>query len=247
MSNKPGNKFAHLLSSKGLYIAVTASLLLIAAAVWIAYSTVADKLGADLDNANNSSAVEEGQVNAGKDNIAKETTAEEAVTTRSESAKDAEADAEDVAKETPDSELKNIRQPVIRPHSGEVINVFSNGELVKSKTLNVWKTHDGVDFAGALGDHVKCMTAGTVTQIFEDPMWGVCVVVDHGGGICSHYCGLNKVVTVNVGDSVSAGTVIGAIGDTADCELSENSHLHFAVSKDGEWIDPLNNSQLAAQ
>jgi murein DD-endopeptidase MepM/ murein hydrolase activator NlpD len=29
------------------------------------------------------------------------------------------------------------------------------------------------------------------------------------------------------------------VGDTAECEAAELSHLHFALKKNGSWIDPI--------
>ncbi len=130
-------------------------------------------------------------------------------------------------------------QVMVRPLNGEVINNFSGGELVKSKTLNVWKTHDGVDIAGALDEKVKSMTSGTVTKVYEDQMLGACVIIDHGNGLEGYYCNLSKDIPISEGQKVSAGTIIGMVGDTAESEISEPSHLHFAVKKNGEWIDPI--------
>lgn len=128
-------------------------------------------------------------------------------------------------------------QPMVRPVNGEIIGSFSNGELVKSTTLNVWKTHDGVDIRADAGATVKSMSIGTVTEVRDDPMWGVCVVIDHGNGMEGHYYGLDKTVSVKAGDTVSAGSVIGAVG-SAEAEIAEPSHLHFGVKQNGSWIDP---------
>jgi murein DD-endopeptidase MepM/ murein hydrolase activator NlpD len=126
----------------------------------------------------------------------------------------------------------------VRPVNGEIINGFSGGELVKSKTLNVWKTHDGIDISAAAGDNVKSMTSGTVSEVYVDQLMGVTVVIDHGNGLIGYYCNLNSDVPVAEGDKVSAGTVIGTIGSTADSEVSEDPHLHFALKKNNAWIDP---------
>jgi murein DD-endopeptidase MepM/ murein hydrolase activator NlpD len=129
--------------------------------------------------------------------------------------------------------------PFMMPVEGEVTQQFSDGELVKSRTLGVWKTHDGIDISAPLGTEVKAMTSGTVSEVFSDPLWGVCVTIDHGNGITGCYFGLDKNVTVLVGQEVSAGDVIGAVGNTAEIEIAEGPHLHFGVKKNGEWIDPL--------
>lgn len=131
-------------------------------------------------------------------------------------------------------------QPNVMPVNGEIINPFSNGELVKSQTLNVWKTHDGVDIAADVGTQVKSMNRGEVTEVREDALWGYTVTIDHGDGIVGYYYNLSSAVTVEEGDSVESGQIIGAVGDTAQIEAAEPSHLHFGLKRNGEWIDPIN-------
>ena len=86
------------------------------------------------------------------------------------------------AKETP----KQTEQPkplsFALPLEGEVLQPFSNHELVKSVTLNEWRTHDGVDLKAAADTPVKAIADGTVEEISEDPMWGITVTVSHREG-----------------------------------------------------------------
>lgn len=127
---------------------------------------------------------------------------------------------------------------VVRPVSGEIVSPFSEGELVKSRTLNVWKTHDGIDIRADLGTAVRSVTSGTVMKVERDPMMGVTVVIDHGRGYEGYYCNLADETKVSEGDTVSAGTDIGTVGSTADAEISEEPHLHFGLKKNGSWTDP---------
>ena len=137
----------------------------------------------------------------------------------------------------PDVDIQT--QPNVMPVNGEILEPFSNGELVKSETLGYWKTHDGVDIKADLGEPVKAMNKGTVTKIWDDPLWGNCMTIDHGNGIVGHYYNLSKEMSVKEGDEVNAGEVIGAVGDTAQAEVAELSHLHFGLKKNGQWIDPI--------
>jgi murein DD-endopeptidase MepM/ murein hydrolase activator NlpD len=82
------------------------------------------------------------------------------------------------------------------------------------------------------------MTSGTVTDVYIDPSLGVTVVIDHGSNIIGYYSNLAADVPVTSGDNVSAGSVIGVAGNTADSEISEAPHIHFALRKNGVWIDP---------
>lgn len=135
--------------------------------------------------------------------------------------------------------LSQKTQPNVMPVNGEILNPFSNGELVKSETLGIWKTHDGVDISAETGTPVKAMNKGEVTEVKNDALWGYSVTIDHGSGIMGYYCNLSSAVAVKEGDEVQAGQVIGAVGDTAEIESAMSSHLHFGIRKNGEWIDPV--------
>ncbi len=125
------------------------------------------------------------------------------------------------------------------PVTGEIVNPFSNGELVKSKTLKEWRTHDGIDIKAAEGTPVKSANDGKVTDIREDPKWGVTLEVEYPGGITAFYCGLGSDVKVKKGQEVKMGDVLGTVGNSSIIESGEEPHLHFGMKKDGEWIDPM--------
>ncbi len=224
------------ISSKSLIITSGICVAVAAIAGFYTFNKASDQLNAEIIGKNKTTLSAEADVtapvNVEQTNIAKTevTTVAETENAESAIAPDAEI-AEEAAAVT--------SQVMVRPLNGEVINAFSDGELVKSKTLNVWKTHDGVDIAGALDEKVKSMMGGTVTKVYEDQLMGASVIIDHGNGIEGYYCNLSKDIPIAEGQTVSAGTVIGMVGDTAESEISEPSHLHFAVKKNGKWIDPI--------
>lgn len=127
----------------------------------------------------------------------------------------------------------------IMPADGEIANPFSNGELVKSTTLGVWKTHDGCDIRCDVGTDVRSMSEGMVKEITDDPLWGVYVVVEQSNGLEVHYCGLTKELNVKAGQQINQGEIIGKTGDTCQVEILEEPHLHLGVKQGGEWIDPM--------
>ena len=65
------------------------------------------------------------------------------------------------------------------------------------------------------------------------------VIIDHTGGLKSVYSNLAEMPTVAVGDSVVAGEIIGSVGTTALAETNAGTHLHFAMTLDGQSVDPL--------
>ncbi len=127
----------------------------------------------------------------------------------------------------------------IMPVEGEVSHPFSNGELVKSETLGVWKTHDGCDILCDVGTEVKSMSEGVVKMIDSSTIWGVCVTIEQTNGLEVQYCGLAKELNVKAGTMVKQGEIIGKTGDTNEAEMLQEPHLHLGVKQNGNWIDPM--------
>ena len=127
---------------------------------------------------------------------------------------------------------------IVDPLVGETVAAFSMDALQYSPTMGDWRTHDGVDIAADPGTQVCAASSGTVLDVRDDEWMGTTVVISHDGGYDTVYANLQSTPTVEVGDYVTAGQVIGSVGKTALGESAEPPHLHFAVTKDGEYVDP---------
>ncbi len=138
-----------------------------------------------------------------------------------------------------------VEHPLM-PVAGKVVAEFSDGELVKSSTTGIWQTHNGVDFAAAVGDAVVAVADGTVTAIERDALWGVCVTLLHNDGVTSRYCGLNEGLSVTAGQIVERGEELGAVGTSNESESAMESHLHFEMRSNDAYIDPMTWLQSAA-
>ena len=126
----------------------------------------------------------------------------------------------------------------IWPVNGEIVSPYSMDMPVFNRTMQDWRTHDGVDIAADIGENVRAAAAGTVKAVYEDERMGMTVVLDHGGGVESLYANLAGVPAVKVSEQVSVGQILGAVGDTALYETAETSHLHFSMTRDGLSADP---------
>lgn len=126
----------------------------------------------------------------------------------------------------------------VSPLEGEILAAFSMDRLVYNETLEDWRTHDGVDIAAAVGDTVLAARSGTVYAVNNDPLMGTTVVIDHADGCRTTYANLQTNPDVSEGDKVSAGQIIGAVGETAAAEAAQGPHLHFSASKNGTPMDP---------
>ncbi len=129
----------------------------------------------------------------------------------------------------------------VAPCTGSVVRNHDLTTFVFSDTLGEYRVHRGIDISAALGDAVVAVCDGVVTEIRSDPMMGKTVVIDHGDGIVSIYQNLNETLAegLSEGSKVSAGDVIGAVGETALMELADEPHLHFEMTDAGESVDPL--------
>jgi murein DD-endopeptidase MepM/ murein hydrolase activator NlpD len=96
--------------------------------------------------------------------------------------------------------------------------------------------HDGLDIAAPLGTAVGAIAAGRVTIAGRVSDGAVVVEIEHTPGVLSRYGHLEKDLTARVGESVSAGELIGSVGLTGN---TTGPHLHFEIYASGEPLDPL--------
>lgn len=124
------------------------------------------------------------------------------------------------------------------PMEGGTDKPYSGGEMVPSKTMGDWRTHNGVDFKGSVGDPVKAINNGIVKAVYDDVLWGTVVEIDHGKGMLAKYCGFGKGSTVSVGDKVKINDKVGNLGEIP-IEKAEGAHLHLEIYENGKLVDPM--------
>lgn len=135
----------------------------------------------------------------------------------------------------PVAETPPAKQFVL-PVTGKIFYAFSGDELVYNRTLDDWRTHNGIDISAAPNDRVKAGADGTVKQIYDDGMLGTVVEIQHNG-FTARYCGLNPSTYVKAGDTVTQNQTIGTVGEIS-MEVAEESHIHLEIIKDGKNINP---------
>ncbi len=96
--------------------------------------------------------------------------------------------------------------------------------------------HDGIDIAAPLGTPVRAIAAGRVTIAGRLSDGAVVVEIEHSPVVLSRYGHLEPGPVVRVGESVSAGELVGSIGLTGN---TTGPHLHFEIYASGEPVDPL--------
>lgn len=95
--------------------------------------------------------------------------------------------------------------------------------------------HTGIDIESPRKTPFVAAQTGTVVFANWFAGYGKAIIIDHGGGYTTLYGHLD-VISVNVGDVVKKGEVIGQTGNTG---YSTGPHLHFEVRMNGEYVDPM--------
>ena len=124
----------------------------------------------------------------------------------------------------------------ILPVNGKIFAAFSGDELVYNKTMDDWRTHNGIDIRANKDTAVKAASNGTVTNVYADGMLGNVVEID-SGDYTVRYCGLGDNLLCEKGKTVKQGDTIGVVGEIP-LETSEDSHLHLEIIKNGTTVNP---------
>lgn len=126
----------------------------------------------------------------------------------------------------------------VKPTDGEIICEFAKDNLIYSETLKEWVTHTAIDIKADKTSVIKASADGIVKSIVNDPRYGLTVVIEHDDGYETVYSNLLTAEFVVEGEEVTQGQTIGTAGNTASFESAMESHLHFELLKDGEYLDP---------
>jgi len=97
-----------------------------------------------------------------------------------------------------------------------------------AKTSSAYPTcfHNGIDIGARYGTIVVVARAGRVVAVRSAPYaYGKWIAVEHDNGLTTMYAHLS-LQSVNVGQRVDRGEIIGYMGSTG---YSTGSHLHFTV------------------
>lgn len=131
-----------------------------------------------------------------------------------------------------DSAESGFAEQALWPVTGPISGVFGSQRILNGKPKS---PHRGVDVAANTGKPVKAMLGGVVTVAQKDMYYtGGTVMVDHGHGLQSLYAHLSEV-SVEVGERLQQGEVLGKIGATGRVT---GPHLHLSLYWFKTALDP---------
>ena len=131
------------------------------------------------------------------------------------------------------SDLPFFKNQFIMPVEGIISGVYGSQRILNGKPK--WP-HYGIDIAAKQGTMIKSSATGIVTMAEPDLYYtGGTIIMDHGHGISTIYSHLNTI-SVQVGDEILQGDIIGTVGSTG---RSTGPHLDFRLNWFQTRLDPM--------
>lgn len=224
-------------NNKGFYAALGVCLVAVGVAAWTTYDSVVKY--ANPQDTSSYSASPTGRTQSGVAAEQDKESSQPQSAAPSQAAVSSKA-PEQTASSKPEQPAKQTAaKPAayVYPVSETITKNFSGENPIFSDTMQDWRVHSGTDFEAKIGDPVKAIDAGKVTDLYADNNLGNIAVIEHSGGITAYYCGLGDTFLVKKGAAVTAGQKIGSVG-VVPIESVEKPHLHLEIKENGKLIDP---------
>lgn len=117
----------------------------------------------------------------------------------------------------------------VKPVTGHITSRFGSFESIRTHA------HKGIDIASPNGTPIYAAADGKVIYAqYNTGGYGNLVILDHGNGVKTYYGHCSKLY-VSVGETVTAGDTIAAVGSTG---FSTGNHLHFEIRLNDVQVNP---------
>lgn len=120
--------------------------------------------------------------------------------------------------------------------TGHLIMPLYSYNLTSGYGYRWGRLHEGLDLSAPTGTPIMAADGGTVVMAGEYGAYGLCVEIDHGGGLTTRYGHCSRLL-VHEGEEVYQGQVIAEVGNTG---RSYGSHCHFETRVNGSSTNPYN-------
>lgn len=206
-----------------------------------------------VNNANNSTGDTVANENAGQDAVSNEDQAElegydsDTVADAGQEEDVAQTEEEEPAVETAGTTVENAvdnlsfktDDGLSWPVTGNVIMNYSMDHTIYFATLMQYKCNPAIIIDAEVGTEVKAAADGVVTKIEDNnEETGYTITMQIGDGYSLVYGQLGNV-SLEVGDLVSEGDVIGTIAEPSKYYTVEGSNLYFQVLENDQTVNPM--------
>ncbi|MFZ5815836.1 MAG: peptidoglycan DD-metalloendopeptidase family protein [Bacillota bacterium] len=124
---------------------------------------------------------------------------------------------------------------LVHPLAGEPRMIKTYGSL--DEAYGDFRLYTALAYQGQPGQAVLAAAGGQVAAVEQNPMEGLTLVLEHGGGMTTHYTGLGKVL-VTEGARVEGGSIVAQVGAPGAARKEMGPHLAFQVRIDDSPVDP---------
>ncbi len=124
------------------------------------------------------------------------------------------------------------------PIVGNVILNYSMDKVVYFATLNQYRYNPSIVIEAVLGEPITAAANAQIISIENDVETGGTIVLSLGNGYELTYGQLENF-TVEVGDYVERGDILGFVAEPSIFYSLEGSNVYFKLTKDGLPLDPL--------
>ncbi|SEQ98886.1 M23 family metallopeptidase [Piscibacillus halophilus] len=143
------------------------------------------------------------------------------------------------------ADQEDLVMPTLLGDQAEIITKFYDAEASEEEQEdalifynNTYRQSKGVDITSKDGQPFEVIAAlsGTVTSVYDDDLEGQVVEIEHDESRSTYYGSLSEV-SVDEGDEVTQGDVIGVSGTNVYGD-EEVTKVHFRLLEDGEPVNP---------
>jgi murein DD-endopeptidase MepM/ murein hydrolase activator NlpD len=99
------------------------------------------------------------------------------------------------------------------------------------------RRHEGIDIFAPRGTPVRATAEGIVTRVGSTSLGGKVVWTLGPGGQRHYYAHLDRYASVNTGQRIHAGTILGYVGNTGNARGTP-AHLHYGIYTPTGAINP---------
>lgn len=135
------------------------------------------------------------------------------------------------------SEEDSLALPVI----GDVLLDYSMDKAVYHTTMQQYRYNPALVVAASEGQDITAAADGIVSDVYYDSQTGNTIRFDLGNGYMLTYGQLDNI-TLNPGDKVSAGDIVGKVAKPTIYYTEEGTNIYYKLTKDGKPVDPLHRS-----
>lgn len=132
------------------------------------------------------------------------------------------------------SDTDRLTLPVV----GDVLLDYSMDKAVYHATMQQYRYNPALVIAATEGQTITAAADGIVTEVYKDAQTGNTICFDLGNGYELTYGQLSDI-SLEVGDRVAAGDVVGKVAKPTIYYTEEGTNIYYKLTKDGVPVDPL--------